>query len=410
MNIFLTIKIAINGLLANKMRAFLTILGIIIGISGIITIVSVGNGAESLIVNQVESMGTNLVGVIPGGSGKNEPPAALFGIVITTLTNDDIEAISDIPHVIAASAYNNTVEQISYRSRNTESSINGVSPGYPIVEDAIIAEGRFFSESENNSLSRVIVLGHQIKEDLFGSTNPIGERIKIRSQNFRVIGYFGERGVTGFANSDTHVYIPSKTMQKLVLGINHVGFARLKVDKAENAQIAVQHAESILRARHNIKSPEEDDFTVNSQAQGLAMVSNITGSIKLLLTAIAAIALIVGGIGIMNVMYIAVTERIHEIGLRKALGAKRKDILKQFLIEAVTITGIGGLIGILVGVSVSFVIAVAVQNFGYAWDYIVTIDSIIIATIAIVSIGIIFGYAPAKKASSKRAIEALRYE
>lgn len=410
MNIILTIKIALRGLFANKVRAFLTVLGIIIGISGIITMVSVGNGAESLIVNQVESIGTNLIGILPGSSGKNEPPAALFGIVVTTLTNEDIEAVSIIPQIVASSTYNNTVEQVSYKNRSTEASLNGVSPGYPVVEDAIIREGRFFNESENNSLARVAVLGHQIKEDLFGDLNPIGERIKIRKQNFRIIGYFDERGVNGFANSDTHIYVPSKTIQKLILGVNHVGFARLKVDKPENADMAVQHVESILRSRHGIQSPQDDDFTVSSQAQGLKIVSNITGSIKLLLTAIAGIALIVGGIGIMNVMYISVTERIHEIGLRKALGAKRKDILRQFLVEAITITGIGGIIGILIGIGFSFLIAISVQQLGYAWDYIITLDSIIIATFAIVGIGIVFGYAPAKRASKKRAIEALRYE
>jgi putative ABC transport system permease protein len=410
MNVLLTIKIAVRGLLANKMRAFLTILGIIIGISGIITIVSVGNGAESLIINQVQSVGTNLVGVLPGGSGEDEPPAALFGIVITTLKNDDIRALEEIPHVDAASAYNKTVEQISYKNRKTESTINGVFSSYPSVEDAIIEEGRFFNESENEALGKVIVIGSEIKQELFGDTNPIGERIKLHNHNFKVIGYFEERGVTGFVNNDTQVYIPTRTMQKLVLGINHVGFARLKVDRAENVDLVVQYAKNILRSRHGIENPEDDDFSIASQAQGLKTVSNITGSIKISLTAIAAIALIVGGIGIMNVMYIAVTERIHEIGLRKALGAKKNDILKQFLVEAVTITGIGGIFGIILGVLLSFAIAFTIQQLGYNWDYIVTLDSILIATGVIAGIGIIFGFAPARRASEKRAIEALRYE
>lgn len=410
MNILLTIKIALRGLLLNKVRAFLTTLGVIIGVSGIIVIVSVGNGAESLIVNQITSVGTNLVGVLPGGSEEGQPPSALFGIVITTLKTDDILALQDIPNVVAVSGYNNTVEPVVYQGRKTESTINGVFSSYPQVEDAVIEKGRFFSASEDASLAKVVVLGSSIREELFGEEDPIGKQVKIHTHNFRVIGYFQERGVSGFSNDDSHVYIPSQTMHKLVLGINHVALARIKVNSAENVDAVTENVKRILRSRHGIDDPSNDDFTARSQSQGLATLSNVTGSIKLFLAAIAFVALIVGGIGIMNVMYIAVTERVSEIGLRKALGAKRRDILNQFLTEAVVITAIGGIVGIAIGVIVSFGVASVIQQLGYSWDFIVTLDSILYASLIIMGIGIVFGYAPAKRAAQLSAIEALRYE
>lgn len=410
MNILLTIKLAIRGLLVNKMRAFLTILGIIIGVSGIIVIVSVGNGAESLIVNQVKSVGSNLVGILPGGGDDDEPPAALFGIVVTTLKNDDIEALKEIPHVQAVSGYNKTVEQIVYKNRKTESTINGVYAQYPEVEDALVVQGRFFTEADDASLARVVVIGSEIKKELFDEGDPIGENIKIHRHNFRVIGVFEERGASGFETTDSHVFIPSRTMQKLVLGVNHVSLARVKVEDDIYVDQTVDAIRNILRTRHGIMDPKDDDFTVSSMAQGLDMIREVTGSIKLFLTAIAFIALIVGGIGIMNVMYVSVTERTHEIGLRKALGARRADILKQFLVEAVAITGLGGAIGITIGTLFSLMVALVIQQLGYSWSFIVTLDSVLYASLAITGIGITFGYAPAKKAASYRAIEALRYE
>lgn len=410
MNIFLTVRMALRGLLSNKMRAFLTVLGIIIGVSGIIIIVSVGNGAESLIVNQIKSIGANLIGILPGSSEKGEPPAAVFGIVITTLKNEDILALKDIPHVTAVSGFNKSVESVLYRNKKTEATINGVFAGYPEVEEAVIEEGRFFSESEDSSLKKVIVLGSGVRDELFGDEPSLGKQVKIRNQSFRVIGFFEERGATGFSSNDSHVYVPSQTMQKLILGENHLAMARVKVDSAENVDEVLANVESVIRMRHGITDPEDDDFIASSQAQGLATLMKVTGSIKLFLAAIAFIALVVGGIGIMNVMYIAVSERTREIGLRKALGARQRDIMRQFLVEAIVVTGVGGVIGVFFGVVVSLLIAVVVQSLGYSWDYIVTADSVLYAFLIIVGIGIVFGYAPARRASGFNAIDALRYE
>jgi putative ABC transport system permease protein len=410
MNILLTIKLALRGLLLNKMRAFLTTLGVIIGVSGIIVIVSVGNGAESLIVNQIRSLGSNLIGILPGGSEKDEPPAALFGIVITTLKNDDVIALKNIPHVEAVTGYNKTVESVVYRNKKTETTINGVFASYPSVEDAVIKEGRFFNDADDESLQKVVVLGSGVRDELFGEEPPIGKQIKLHNQSFRVIGVFEERGTAGFSSNDSYVFIPSRTMQKLVLGINHLALARVKIDDAKNIDAAVENIRSLIRFRHGITNPADDDFLVSSQAQGLKTLMTVTGSIKLFLAAIAFIALIVGGIGIMNVMFIAVTERTREIGLRKALGARRADIMRQFLVEAIVITGVGGIIGIAIGMSISFLIALVVQSLGYKWDYIVTADSVLYASLIIAGIGIVFGYAPASRAAKFNAIEALRYE
>lgn len=410
MNYWRTIKLAVTGLLANKMRAFLTVLGTIIGVSSIIMIIAIGNGAESMIIGQLESIGSNLVGIIPGGSEEGEAPAAMMGIIVTTLKYDDVKAIEDIPHVIAAAGYNEAMKQVLYEGVKTETSVTGTMSNYLIVEDAIVAGGRFFNEIEERSTAKVAVIGYQIKKDLFGSMNPIGKSIKIEGTSLKVIGYMDERGSSGFANKDAQIYIPIQTMQKLILGVNHVAMARVKIDEGQYTDQTVDAIKNLLRGRHGIDTPKDDDFTVASQAQQLETVSSVTGAIKLMLTFIAFIALIVGGIGIMNVMYISVTERTREIGLRKAIGAKPGDILQQFLVEAIAITSIGGIIGIVIGVFFSAMVAIGVQTLGYEWSFIIDIDSLIVASLTIIGIGIVFGYAPAKKASQLNAIDALRYE
>lgn len=406
-----SIKMSFQNLRANKTRSFLTMLGIIIGISSVIIVLSVGAGAESLIVNQIQSVGSNLIGILPGGGGDEGPPAAVMGIVITTLTNEDKQAIENqVPNINAVSSYVSTIETATWQNQKTSVNIQGVSSDYPTVTDSNIQSGFFFTKDQEKSRENVIVIGSQIASDLFNYSDPIGQSIKIKKERFRVIGVMEPKGVVSFQNVDNMVFIPVTTAQKKLLGIDHVGFIRAKVIDETKIDETVEQIEFLLRDRHNIDDPIKDDFTVNSLASALDLLTTVTGALKLFLTAIAAISLLVGGIGIMNIMLAAVIERIREIGLKKALGAKKRHIIEQFLIETTTITLFGATIGIAFGISFSFLVSVIVNYLNYDWDFIISISSVVISVVAGLSIGLLFGIYPARKAAKLNPIEALRYE
>lgn len=405
------INLSIIGLKTNKSRSALTMLGIIIGIAAVIIIMSVGAGAQSLILDQVQKVGSNLISIMPGAPSEEGPPASVFGITVTTLKYEDGVAISEnVPEIVSTTSFVRLIETVIWQNQSTDATIIGTTESYLRIEDTEVAKGYFFNEQDEKGISRVVVLGSEVAQELFGDNDPMGEKVKIRRENFQVIGVMKERGTVAFENVDNQVFIPLETVQKLLLGINHVSLIRAKVDKSENVGLAIENVKDIIRNRHNINDPKEDDFDVRNQAEALEILTTVTNALQFFLAAIAAISLLVGGIGIMNIMYVTVTERTREIGLRKAVGANARNLLGQFLVEAIIVTLSGGIIGIIIGALISGTVAVVAIYLGYSWQYIVTPSSIIMGVVVATAIGLIFGYFPAKKAAKLDPILALRYE
>jgi len=412
MSFILLLKTSIKILRANRRRTFLTVLGIIIGIASVIVVMSVGAGAQSLILNQINSVGSNLIAVMPGYSDDEGPPASVFGITITSLKNSDTEAIKKLPEIEAAVSYVRGTETVQWGNKKTEATYVGTNSDYINVENAQVIQGSFMDETHDNGINRVAVLGWQVWQDLFNESgeNPIGQRVKIKRESFRVIGVMEKRGVEAFQNQDNLIFIPLETAQKLLLGINHIAMIRAKVTDENNVESVMAQAEQILRERHDIKESQSSDFSIRATAQALDVLGSVTGALTFFLSGIAAISLVVGGIGIMNIMLIAVQERIREIGLRKAIGAKNNDIKNQFLIESVILTLAGGIMGIILGAVISGLVALTANYLGYSWNFIITINSIILSVGVSSIVGIIFGWYPAKKAAGFNPVEALRYE
>jgi ABC-type antimicrobial peptide transport system permease subunit len=410
-----SIKTSVNALRANKGRSLLTMLGIIIGVAAVIIIMSVGAGAQSLILSQVKSLGSNLVGVLPGKSDKSGPPASVLGVVVTTLKYDDALALENVqrfPHVLSYVAYTKGFGTLTWNAESYDTSLAGSTVGYLSTEGGEVDQGRFFTSDEERNLSRIVVLGSTVKKELFGETNPIGQRIKINKKTFEVIGVMKERGTVAFQNYDDQVFIPLLTMQKIVSGVSHLGLMRIKIDSSENIAPTIADIEVMLRERHDINDPSglSDDFSVLNAAEALNLLSTITNALKYFLASVAGLSLLVGGIGIMNIMLVAVTERTREIGLRKAVGAKKFHIMYQFILEAIFVTVSGGLIGIVIGVIVSFLIAQVAQYLKYAWEFSISPISIFLAVFVSATIGVVFGLFPALKASRLDPMEALRHE
>ena len=407
------IKISYRSLSASKTRFLLTVLGIVIGVASVIMVMAIGASAQRLILSQVEKVGTNLVGILPGASEEDGPPASAFGIITTTFKNDDLKAIREkrnVPHLVAASGYVSGSATAESPTESFEVSFQGVSPDMISVESTKVAEGRFFFAEEESSLARVIVLGAIRARELFPDRDPIGETLKLSDIPFRVVGVLEERGSTAFSNPDVLVFVPLETAQKLLLGINYLNFARGKVDSSENVDRTVEDITILLRDRHDIEEGEQSDFSVRNTASALGVLTNITNVLKYFLIAIASIALLVGGIGIMNSMLISVSQRVREIGLRKAVGARPHHVITQFLIESSFITLAGGLIGILLGILLSFIAAIIIPKLGYNWEFLVPLSSVLIGFGVSFVIGIVFGLYPALKASKVSPMEALRYE
>lgn len=388
-------------------------LGIMIGVAAVIIIVAIGNGAQSLILSQLESLGTNKIGVFPGKSEEDGPPTSVMGIVVTTLTYEDALAIKEeVSGIRAVVAYSNESASVQWRSNSYVTDIKGVNAEYLEVEGGKTETGHFFTERQERNMARVAVLGSAVKEELFGPSEAVGKTVKIKNHPFRVIGVMEERGNVAFQDYDDQILVPISAAQKLIKGVDHVDLIRSEVEDESKMDRTKQEIEVLLRDRHNIedRSGESDDFTVRSSAEALEVINTITDAIRYFLVAMAALSLLVGGIGIMNIMLVNVTERTKEVGLRKAVGARNVDIIYQFLIETVVITLVGGTIGMLIGILLSAGIAAVINNLGYYWEFSVSPLSVVVAMGVSAAIGLVFGIYPAKKASELTPLEALRYE
>ena len=415
MNLISPIKISLKYLLAAKFRSFLTILGIIIGVAAVIIIMAIGQSAQALILDQITGVGSNLVAVLPGASDEEGPPAAAMGISITTLKYDDLQALrnkKNVPEVEAGAGYVLGTAAVSYNGNDSVSSFTGTTASYMDVENTELDRGRFFTEDEEINMARVAVLGNNIVKDIFNGDDPLNKIIKIKDQNFTVVGVLKERGSTGFGvtSQDDSIFLPLRTTQKLIMGIDHLGVIRLKVKDASFISSAKANVATTLREQHDIDDPANDDFSVRDMASAVKMITQVTNVLRYFLLAIGTISLIVGGVGIMNIMLLAVNQRIREIGLRKAVGARNGDVRMQFLIESVVISFMGGIIGIIIGVAISFGAAMVIQYLQYTWPFLVSWQSIVVSAGVSVAIGIIFGLYPASRASRISPMEALRYE
>ncbi|OGP69011.1 MAG: multidrug ABC transporter substrate-binding protein [Deltaproteobacteria bacterium RBG_16_44_11] len=407
-NVNSTVKIALRALWVNKMRSFLTMLGIIIGVGAVITMLAVGTGASEKISEQIASVGSNLIMVVPGsitqggirmGSGSH-----------STLTRDDAEAIEkECSAVSAVAPILNTAAQAVYGNQNWATGIYGTSPGILEVKDCALVAGRNFTDQDIRSATKVCLLGQTVVDNLFGGIDPIGQIIRIKKVPFTVIGILETKGQSIIGqDQDDVIYIPVTTAQKKIVGTSIPGMVRVIMVKARSAEdlpLAEKQVTELLRQRHRSGPNKEDDFTVRNLTQMMQVAEQSAKVMTILLGAIASISLLIGGIGIMNIMLVSVTERTREIGIRMAIGAKTWDIRIQFIIEALTLSMTGGIFGITLGVTGSSILSAAA-----GWTTIVSPLSIILAFGFSGMVGIFFGFYPAYKASLLNPIDALRYE
>ena len=395
-------KMALRSLIANTMRTFLTALGMIIGVASVISMISIGEGARQQTLSTIEKFGTNIITIKPGRKKNRHVSSDM----VKTLMLSDAKAIEkNIPLITGVAAQVYRSAQLKYGSKNTNTTVRGTGEQYLKLSNFTIERGRYFSKEEVRSIRKVAVIGSTVLKNLFGDSNAIGKKIKVSGNNYLIIGSTKPKGALSWFDPDDQIFIPVTTAQKRLFGLHHIQSIDVQAKKMEELEAIKKDIDLLLRVRHGIHEGEDSDFHVQNSSQWLNSWGDAAKTFTYLLGGIAGISLLVGGIGIMNIMLVSITERTKEIGIRMAIGAKKREIMEQFLIESVLISFIGGGLGILLGV----IISQTVSKIG-GWDTIVSTQSIILAFGFSVGIGIFFGFYPARKAANLNPIDALRYE
>lgn len=412
MNLRNTFKTSIRGLTTHKSRSVLTILGIVIGITAIMLVMATSQGAKDLILSQIQGLGSQTIIVRAG----REPhgPSDFTSIFTTSLKDREVEALKNpalVRGVVAVAPNVVGSGTALYGSETKNASLLGTTPDVLQALDIQPRYGSFFTDADVAGRASVAVLGSEVKKELFGDSDAVGETIKFYDRNFKVIGVFDDVGQIGAFDLDNNILIPATTANQYLIGANHYTVIMVRVESEAVVERAADDIRQTLRELHNITDPDKDDFFVATQADLAERVGTITGILSALLLSVAAISLIVGGIGIMNIMLVSVTERTREIGLRKAVGATTNDILRQFLFESVLLTSAGGVIGISLGAVLSFLMSIILtQVLGVNWGFAFPITGALLGFGVSAMVGLVFGIYPAKQASKKSPIEALRYE
>jgi putative ABC transport system permease protein len=395
---------ALRALYANKLRTMLTLLGIVIGIASVIAMVALGEGARQRVNDQMKGLGTNLLYIRPGASSHGHVSMGAGSSI--RLAVSDAGAVSRGSDAVGNySCELSRNAQVKYLEKNSNTSIVGTTLTYPAVRNFNLDKGRFFNVSEFVSRAKVCVLGSQVVVDLFDTEDPMGQTIKINGQNFLVIGVFQRKGQTGYQNQDDQIVIPLSTAQFRLFGVDYITNISVSVEDSKNMEVATIDIERALRRAHRLRSDQANDFSIRNQADVILTAQETNQTLSILLASIAAISLLVGGIGIMNIMIVSVTERTKEIGIRKAIGAKRKDILIQFIMEALVVCILGGVIGIITGIGSSLLL----KNYA-GWNVVVTLSSVLLSFGLSALVGLFFGFYPALKAARSNVIDSLRYE
>ena len=405
MDFWSTVRVAFRALARNKLRSSLTMLGIIIGVGAVIATVSIGQGAEYLVQQGIQSMGTNAV-FIAAGSGR--PGGARMGFwAVKTLTMDDLKAIiREVPLIRDAAPAVMARAQVVYQNQNWNTGIIGTTPNYFTIRNWPVRSGSVFGDAEVDSAAGVCLLGTTVAQILFGNEDPVGKQTRIGNLPFRVVGVLESKGQSVMGDDqDDRIFVPYTTVQKKISGITWIQFINASAVSREASLAAVPQITALLRERHHIRPGDDDDFFVRTQSEVAELAAQTQQVMTLLLGSIASVSLIVGGIGIMNIMLVSVTERTREIGVRMAVGATEADVQRQFLVEAVTLSMLGGVVGIAVGLVGSALI----NNF-LSWPTLISVKAIVTAAVFSVAVGIFFGFYPARKAAQLDPIEALRYE